>query len=266
MIDNHPQETLLIRYADGQATPEEGQQVQDLIARDPAAAGFLQQLEQTQPWLEQASQIPLDPAPVAAKDYINDYQASLPVQPPVQRGRLGLVATLAVGLAGGALLGAGFKSETPVVTVAGTQAESSPPEWVRLVADYHRLYARETIDNSPAQLASNVSAELTATLNRKLTVPELKDVGLEFRRVQSLVYDNQQLLQLAYLPEMDRPIAICILTGNVAAESVTAGMHGEMQYAYWQNQGHAVVVVGELSREQMDKIVTKVRRSLFSVS
>lgn len=263
MIENHPQESLLIRYSDGATTPDEDQQVQELVARDPAAAGFLQQMEQTRSWLKQASEIPLDPTPTPA--IVSDYQADSPGQKPAQRSRLALVATLFAGLIGGALLGTGFKSET-AETIASARFESSPPEWVRLVADYHRLYARETIDNSPTQLASDVSAELSATLNRQLTVPELQDIGLEFKRVQALVYDDQSLLQLAYLPEVDRPIAICILTGNVAGESVVSGMHGKMQYAYWQSEGHAVVVVGELSQQQMDQVVTEVRRSLFSVS
>lgn len=244
--------------------------MQSLIANDRAAAEFLLQLKQTQFLLKQASEIAPEPASKAVNEYVGDYRPDeselLSAQRLYQRNRLALVATLLVGVIGGALLGAGFKTTSPGETVTSATSETSPPEWVRLVADYHRLYARETIGSSQVQPVGEVSAALSASLSREVIVPKLEDLGLVFKRVQTLVYQDQPLLQLAYLPETERPIAICILTGKVASQDIKSGLHVDMQYAYWQDQAHAVVVVGDLSRQQMDAVIAKVRRSLFSVS
>ena len=270
MIENHPQEALLIRFADGHTTPAEAEEARALVQADPAAAQFMHQLEVTKGWLDQAAALPLESASDKATALVRDFEpeknqitALTPKKP--KANLLALAATLVVGVAGGWLLGTNVDTNPAGAPIQNVDA--SPPEWVRLVADYHALYARETISGASSQRTEAVSAELSERLNRKISVPVLDALGLEFKRVQTLEFDNQTLLQLAYLPESDRPIAICILAaGDMGSANIASGTHGAMKYAYWQNQQHAVVVVGEIPDSQLNEVVNEVRQSLFPVS
>jgi len=277
MIENHPQEELLIRYADGHCTPEEERQVRELLKEDPTAQEFMQQLELTHSWLRDASSTELDEAPTELSDFVNSYKHSIPApaatpaaaaattQPNNGLNRLAIAASLVLGLIGGTLIGTSFQSSKTDTVLS--KAEASPPEWVRLVADYHRLYARETISNSSTIKSAEVSTTLSDKLGRSTAVPDLTSLSMEFKRQQSLTYNDKTIFQLVYLPEVDKPVAVCILDAKDMAESkVISGTHAQIHYAYWQDQEHAVVIVGELPDQQMQSIVNTVRDSLFSTS
>lgn len=277
MIENHPQEALLISYADGHSTPEENGQVAELIKRDQSAADFLGQLELTHGWLKDASAIEMSESPIEISRYINEYeipdsrtqrnlrdQLVQPNRTP-HRNRLALVATLFLGLIGGGFLGSGFQSAN--LDNAVGQAESSLPEWVRLVADYHRLYGRVTISGSQPLVADTVSAQVSEKLGRSVAVPDLTAFGMELKREQSLEYQDKTIVQLVYLPENSRPIAVCILAAKDAAEKeVISGIHADIQLAYWQDEDHAVVIVGEMPKQQLNAVISQVASNLFSAS
>jgi len=266
MIENHPQEDLLIRYADGLASPPEIRQVQALIEHDQDAAVFVKQLEQTQDWLNSASEIQLDKPSAKLNNYVQNYETPRPpVQKNNRRYKLALAATLLFGFIGGALVGAIFEPATP--DHAQNSPAASTPEWVRLVADYHRLYDRETVVDTQSLQIEAVSAKLSTKLGRGVAVPDLKTLDMEFKREQSLSFDGKPIVQLVYLPKNSRPIAICILASMGAAQTnMVTGNHADMQYAYWQDNAHAVMVVGELSKQQLDAVVNEVESTLFSAT
>lgn len=282
MIENHPQESLLIRYADDCATPSERTEVEALIATDQGAAVFLQQLIQTDLPYAAAFDQTLQSAPEDLVSSIRSWQPQ-PSKTEQKRtfGIWSLAATLLAGALGGALLSGLFaksSSDTSSIVNNATNAASEqtiiaqtnsaqPPEWVRLVADYHRLYIRETVDAVAAQSADSVSEHLTSLLNRQTRVPELSAHGIEFRRAQMLAVDGRKLIQLAYLPDAANPIAVCILATRVSANTdVTVGVHANMRYAHWQSGDHAVVIVGDMPMPKMQAVVDLVRKSLFENS
>jgi len=239
MIENHPQEDVLIRYADGFSTPEENQQVQMLIENDQTAAEFLKQLELTQGWLKEASVVELDDTPPQISHYVQSYETPhTAVQKNTRNNHLALAATLLFGLIGGAFVGTNLQ---PTALKAQHQSVAGLPEWVRLVADYHRLYDRETISGSQSPMRHTVSAKLA--------------------------FDGMPIVQLVYLPENARPVAVCILASeDAAASDLIAGTHANLQYAYWQDNAHAVVIVGEISKQQLSAVTDKVKSTLFSAT
>jgi len=265
MIENHPQEDVLIRYADGFSTPEENQQVQVLIENDQTAAEFLKQLELTQGWLKEASVVELDDTPPQISHYVQSYETPhMAVQNNTRNNHLALAATLLFGLIGGAFVGTNLQ---PTALKAQHQPAAGLPEWVRLVADYHRLYDRETISGSQSPKRDTVSAKLSSKLGRAVEVPDLTALEMEFKRQQSLAFDGVPIVQLVYLPENARPVAVCILASEGAAASdLVAGTHANLQYAYWQDDAHAVVIVGEISKQQLSAVTDKVRSTLFSAT
>ncbi len=278
MIENHPHEALLISYADGHSTPEENRQVMELIEKDQSAAEFLRQLELTDGWLKNAAALEISESSDEMNRYVNEYElpdSEAPnnkgnqlAPPPIRTSRPNryvLAATLFFGLIGGGFLGSSFQSANPDITLS--QPDSSLPEWVRLVADYHRLYGRETVGDSQPLVTNSVSAELSEKLGRLVAVPDLTAFGMKLMREQSLEYQEQPIIQLVYLPESSRPVAVCILASKDAAEKeVISGIHADMQFAYWQDGDHAVVVVGELPEQQLNALINHVASNLFTTS
>ena len=294
MKDLHPQFELLIQYADGNADAEMQKQAANLIATDDGAAELYHTLLATElPFNEIAAaqaDFAFDPAPQQKLvDYIksaqpegfghlvDDHNSAVVIQSSTGEdiasndstftGRaalLAMTASLFCGLIGGALLYGPVRGllSDPAKLAASEHAQA--PEWVRLVADYHRLYVRETITATSRQKADAVSQQVSETLAVNLTVPSLDNQGIEFRRAQWLAIDDQPLLQLAYLPESGKPLAICVLkksaSQNIAAEY---GETGGMQYVHWQTGEHAIVIVGTVNHAELQEIHSVVEQQLL---
>jgi len=175
---------------------------------------------------------------------------------PKRFGKLAMAASLFCGMAGGAIIygsvsgiktsddASGSNIQTGQLAVLETKA----PEWVRLVVDYHRLYVRETVTAAPVASAETVSQRVSETLQTSISVPSLDSLGMQFRRAQWLAIDDQRLLQLAYLPDSGKPLAVCVLKATSAQDSPAQfGEMNGMQYVHWQSGEHAIVIVGAVS-------------------
>ncbi len=256
MIENHRNEALLIRYADNLADANERAEVEALIQSDPTAVEFLQQLKATQLPFAEAFDRHLE-APSESLE-----QVGITEQTPTTRAGFRLWPIVAT-LIGGLLLGV-FAGRY-VVPEADLAAVDAPPEWVRLVADYHSLYVRETLTAAAVELPADAAAKISTRLSRSMQVPALDELGLQFRRSQTLGVGDDPLIQLTYLPESDKPVAVCILgRAQSKDQAVVIGEHATMRFAHWQTGRHAVVIVGELSEAQIAAVSEQVRRQLFA--
>ncbi len=278
-MSEHNQEALLVRYADNQCNPAERKQAEALIKSDDAAAGVFAALEKTRPSLQQNFDSMLPQSDPALADLINNWQPQEAAQQkPAGKFKVGagaIAATLVVGLLAGHLLtnlytarstSGAIYSNTDTDDAAGSSAAqtSTTPRWIRLVADYHRLYSRQTIENAPAQEITTVSATVSEWLDRDTNIPDLSDSDISFRRAQQLSVNDDTLVQLAYLPSQDKPVAICIRkTRGSDNTTVSINDYEGMQYAEWQDGHHAVVIVGHLPRAQLEIIAESVRGTLF---
>jgi len=261
VIENHDKESLLIRYVDDHVTQADREHAEKLIRNDKAAADFAQQLEQTRDAFVQ-------PLPTTNNDTVEMIKQWQPAASDSQQKRFGvkaICATLLAGLIAGHLLTAVTDLGSNLYKQTGLQVtDETTPEWVRLVADYHLLYVQETIADAqvlPMELAkSNVSS----WLERDTNIPVLAEQGIHFKRAQQLSVEDNVLIQLAYLPENKKPVAICIRkTTHNTNTDISYSNHGEMDYALWQDGQHAVVIVGRLNQPELKLIAKKVRRTLF---
>lgn len=266
MIESHPQEALLIRYADSNASSLERTEVERLVEFDETAKQFLLQLNDTQlPYADAFDRLlprDLNSVPQAVID-------SLEMSVPPPSRWFGKVAMLSVLLLGGF---AGWLTSSVWQSPFGGERQSvtasvQPPEWIRLVADYHSLYVRDTLTASAPESVKDTSIHLSGVLNREITIPTLAEFDIQFRRSQMLAVGDAPLVQLTYLPGLHKPIAICLLKRRnqegAADPSLITGSHASMNYVHWQDAGHEVVVVGEVSAELLEGIAETVRRSLF---
>ncbi|OED44184.1 hypothetical protein AB833_02170 [Chromatiales bacterium (ex Bugula neritina AB1)] len=305
MTDPHPQCALLIAYADGNANPKEQAQAIELINSDAEAHQFYQKLhstsqlgnmlsEQRQPAVPEhlIEQIKASTIPVNSRSANNSqpaasiqshstvtsapHNSSSNTATPILQTRqvnpkrfsyLALAASLFCGLAAGPFLYRAAISSNAIPDRSFVSARAEIPEWIRLVADYHRLYVRETLAASAVISTELVSQEVSETLQHQLNVPALENQGMEFRRAQWLAIDKQPLLQLAYLPEKGKPLAVCVL--KTSLNQNTAPEYGQtdgMQYVHWQRGRHAVVIVGTVTSELLEDINHIVENEIFPSS
>lgn len=66
------------------------------------------------------------------------------------------------------------------------------PVWVVRVVDYHTLYDRGTVEGPRASLTliDGLETRFSDLLNSDVTIPNLSDVGLDFRRGQVLKFEG----------------------------------------------------------------------------
>jgi anti-sigma factor RsiW len=120
------------------------------------------------------------------------------------------------------------------------------------VADYHRVYSRET--QHLVEVRADQTVELTdwlgGRLGRKLVVPDLRPSGLRFAGGRMLVIDGKPVAELMYTREQGAPVALCIMQidGTQATQQtpVRVDRRGELALASWQAGAHTFVVVGDM--------------------
>ncbi len=154
------------------------------------------------------------------------------------------IALLAIGLVSG-YLAQGWRNAQ---TASGLQAY---PTWLIRVVDYHTLYRRETV--APARRITSaefaaLTARFSATLAQRVVIPNLAAERLEFRRGQILKFNNDPIIQLAYLPNKSgHPIALCLKTTTSPDASPSFEILRGLGTIRWRQNGIDYVLVGDHS-------------------
>ena len=138
--------------------------------------------------------------------------------------------------------------------------------WIASVVEYQNLYTRATVEPSPRPDAKGVAAleeRLGTALGAGLSIPDLDDAGLEFRRGQILAFDKRPLVQLAYLPEgQGRPVALCIIAMNGEKRTPAYSKRLDMGVVRWSDGKLDYVLVGWQSEKQLLKAAELARTRL----
>ncbi len=159
-------------------------------------------------------------------------------------------AMLAAGLGACFLGGYGLRAALPGL---GSRTAVAPA-WVDAVANYQAMYTRSTVEGGVQTLAQRraVLEAFERSTNAKLTVPNLSDSGLQFKRAQPLVFNERALLQLAYLPQQGKPAALCVLKAlahEPAVPPTLFTLHG-LQVVTWVQSGLAYAFASEMPQAQ----------------
>jgi anti-sigma factor RsiW len=123
-------------------------------------------------------------------------------------------------------------------------------EWVKPIASYQALYVRDTVDRTAdsAERAVMVIQDFESESGQApLVVPDLSAAGFEFKRIQRLgirvTNTEMPLIQMAYLPLVGKPGALCVLRNqggvDVAVKaqrmdnlSVVTWTRGKLSYVF----------------------------------
>ncbi len=154
------------------------------------------------------------------------------------------IALLAIGLVSG-YLAQGWRNAQ---TASGLQAY---PTWLIRVVDYHTLYRRETVAPARRITRSDIAAlaaRFSATLAQRVVIPDLAAERLEFRRGQVLKFNNDPIIQLAYLPNKSgHPIALCLKTTTSPDALPSFEILRGLGTIRWRQNGIDYVLVGDHS-------------------
>lgn len=135
-------------------------------------------------------------------------------------------------------------------------AYSVPAELIESMIIYQALYTRETVEpvTQSAQEATALLEKFSESHQVKVNIPDLSSQGYAFKRVQTLAYQEQTILQFVYLADSGQPIALCITLG----QSKTADNNKPLSYLYanmntltWANSEVIYMLMGKLEADAL---------------
>ena len=140
-------------------------------------------------------------------------------------------------IAGVFVCGAAFKANHLI--------EPKVAPWLEAAAGYQELYTRETVADVPDN--ASVDARLLDDVHRDdhlpIAIPDLRDAGLTFKRIQRLRFRGRPLIQIVYLPQHGDPVALCVIDAKQDQAMKTQHVYG-MDVISWSRDKLAFALIG----------------------
>lgn len=268
-------EVMLRAFVDGELEPGLRQQVESAVANSPSLQAQVQALRAScLPYRAAFDAQTLPPPPATLVDQVAALvavagAATAPSSAPTAATRSAATlprrAWLAAGLAASFAAGVVLPRALGVFQ-GGLAADGDREPWVAAIAQYHALYVRETVDKmseAPNPLPS-LLAGFDPPLRLRLRVPDLSAHGLAFRRAQRLGYGDAPLIQLVYLPQLGRPLAVCFLPAPGPGAPVRYAVVDAQNVAAWREGGLAFVVVGDFTPQALRELVPAIQSQVLA--
>jgi anti-sigma factor RsiW len=238
----------LLAYVDNELPPERRAEVETAVAGSADLAGRLRALRASDlPYAAAFEAQALPPVPDALGQRIADLVGA---RPSGREPRLSAWPRLAAAFAAGVVCCAVALRvlqplQPPPIPVASA---SQVAPWIKAVADYQELYSRATLANvrEDPLLSARVILDLQTNDGLKVLVPDLRSVGLAFKRVQRLSFRQQAVVQMAYLPAHGEPVAVCVTRDERADAAPLALKLGDLQIVSWRRNQLGYVLVGRV--------------------
>jgi anti-sigma factor RsiW len=239
-------DSLLMSYVDGELPPEQRTEVEAAIAHsDDLSARVAALRASCLPYRAAYERQAVPPVPESLTRRIEELvSVTTPHQRAAERrGRRWPVQWAAAAFVAGAIC-------SGVLTGYLGGANPFKPgvdPWVRSVADYQVLYGRDTVANIREDKVSTeqVLADIHQRDGMPVSVPDLRQAGLKFKRVQRLNYHDRPLVQMVYLPERGDPVALCIIEDGQGDAPVRSQQVGEMKTVTWRANRLAYVLLAK---------------------
>ena len=108
--------------------------------------------------------------------------------------------------------------------------------WVMAAVNYQRLYTRDTVAFDASNLAA--AAHMVENIRRddglRIRIPDLRPLGLTFKRIQRLNFNHKPLVQIVYLPEKGLPVALCVMKDERPDTVLARQQVGSMEVVTWR--------------------------------
>ncbi len=263
-------DVLLMAYVDGALTSHQREEVDRAIETSAEIATRVALLEasvlpyqrafQRHPWLPVPQSLTRKVADIAHAHALpsagpaaggDHRRISAPSKPGVRgrqstpvHSRVRMMAPwLAVAFVAGAFCSAAIlRLASPPATVVA-QTQTSP--WIMAAVNYQRLYTRDTVAFDSANVAA--AAQTIDTIGRDdglwIRIPDLRSVGLTFKRIQRLNFNRKPLVQIVYLPDKGSPVALCVMKDERSDTVPDRQQVGNMDVVTWRRSGVAYALI-----------------------
>ncbi|MEK6317840.1 MAG: anti-sigma factor [Burkholderia gladioli] len=271
----------LLAYVDGELTPQENARIEEAIAASEELASRVAMLRASQlPYGEAFDQQSLPPVPesltrsvdelirrhlagegasvaapqaTAAAANADDEDSEASLGPNVHRLKPRTRSLpsfswpkLAVAFVAGAFCCGLALQFAPRLSGGGlltASNDSGMTPWIKAAAGYQQLYSRDTVAALQPDMGATATtvADIHDADKLALQIPDLRSQGLTFKRVQRLRFHDKPLVQIVYLPEQGKPVALCVLkeakadaapsSAQVEGMSVVSWRRGQLGYA-----------------------------------
>jgi anti-sigma factor RsiW len=274
----------LLAYVDGELSAQECAEVEAAIRDSAEIASRVSMLRSSQlPYAEAFGQQALPPVPeslsrsvdelirqhlldasaqpaAGVADFANDEDSEAFLGDSVHRlkprarslPRL-LWPKLAVAFVAGAFCCGIALRMMPQMTGSGgfvtASHDSGTAPWIKAAAGYQQLYSRDTIALLQPDMSATaiIATQIRDVDNLPMRIPDLHSQGLTFKRVQRLRFHGKPLVQIVYLPEKGKPVALCVLaeekadtvpwSERVDGMAVVEWRRGQLGYALFGEPG-----------------------------
>jgi anti-sigma factor RsiW len=248
-------DALLMSYVDGELAPEQRTEVEAAIAHSDELSARVALLRAScLPYRAAYERQAVPPVPESLTRRIEELvSVTTPRQRASERGirrwpmQWAAAAFVAGAICSGVLTGY-FGGANPF--------KPGVDPWVRSVADYQVLYGRDTVANIREDKVSTeqVLADIRQRDGMPVNVPDLRQAGLKFKRVQRLNYHDRPLVQMVYLPERGDPVALCVIEDGQGDAPVHAQQVGEMKTVTWRANRLAYVLLAKDTSVDLQKM------------
>jgi anti-sigma factor RsiW len=269
-------EMVLRAYVDSELPRDQREQVEVALAHNDELNAQVQALRASVlPYRAAFETQTLPPLPESVTRQVAAWSAVAGASSPTAPSnvsRLEPKATRRSWLGAGAALAASFAAGM-IVPMAWRRGDAAPttaaaPGWIDYVAKYQAMYVRDTLDQTfddPVRTRAALAAFVTSAraAPASVAVPDLRDAGLTFRRVQRLGFRDKPLLQMVYLPAEGKPAALCVLRDSGDDTPLELRRLEGLAIASWRRQGLGYVFAADMPSAQAAVIAEKLTAQQF---
>lgn len=272
-----PLEVRLSAYLDGQLSHAEANEIDGILARDEKARTLFNRLKLGSDLGRKAFEdmlhepVPLDLVrniKLVSIDGGQDAVRPPPSEPPKEGtsygtwARLG-AAALVLLLAGGS---AGYLLGVRHVAPAAPAQVAQSRSWLDDIADYHRIYARQTrhLAEVPAAESPHIIEWLTAAVGIDFKIPDLTANRLNFQGARLMVAGGKPTAQLLYKDDDGEIFAVCFQRSDPVTEKteLSDSIRDDFGLISWQTGTASFVVVGPSSDPTLEAIAQAVAQAI----
>ncbi|MCB1514822.1 MAG: hypothetical protein H6876_04410 [Hyphomicrobiaceae bacterium] len=150
---------------------------------------------------------------------------------------------------------AGLAASIVVCALATFYLFNAQQDWRNVVAQYQSLYVPETVANLNID-ASQMKSDLeraAAAVRMPLSLDAIGSVdGLKLRRIQTLGFKGQPVIQILYTDQAGMPIAFCLTTGDDGTAG-SATRTGLASYS-WGAGTHQFMIIGPIDQTDLNRL------------
>ncbi len=172
-----------------------------------------------------------------------------------------MAACLCVVFLSGALLMLGFNSLKSPATEQQLTDDSFRPYGSKALIDamiqYQALYTRKTVEmvHQNEREANQVISSFNTKGGHDLMIPDLSAQGYEFRRVQELAFEGEIIIQMVYLPETGKPLALCVTKANALQHASKSYRYAGINSVLWANRGMTYMLMGDQKEAELQNLL-----------